>query len=93
VTSDHAIFLDIDLSVLSLPPAKYARYAENIRREYAHKPLVKFLEQRTAVLRHILGRENIYHDSVIREELQARARSNVESEVSAIAEVLALYAQ
>jgi predicted metal-dependent HD superfamily phosphohydrolase len=89
---DHAIFLDIDMSVLALSPAKYARYAENIRREYANKSLVNFLEARAGVLRRLLQHDYIYHDAIIREELQTRAKNNIISEIGAIEEAMKLYA-
>jgi predicted metal-dependent HD superfamily phosphohydrolase len=50
-SGDLALFLDMDLAVLGRPPADYAEYTLEIRREYHHVAWQVFVEKRRDVMR------------------------------------------
>jgi len=88
---DRALFLDSDLAVLALSPSRYATYAEKIRREYAHKPNLEYLEGRFAVLSRMAQLPTLYHDPELAREMQPRAKANLDGELKALAALRALY--
>eukprot|EP00007_Cunea_sp_BSH-02190019_P001729 CAMPEP_0174233664 /NCGR_PEP_ID=MMETSP0417-20130205/3647_1 /TAXON_ID=242541 /ORGANISM="Mayorella sp, Strain BSH-02190019" /LENGTH=91 /DNA_ID=CAMNT_0015311915 /DNA_START=64 /DNA_END=336 /DNA_ORIENTATION=- len=53
-TSDLAYFLDFDLAILGARATCYAKYAAQIRSEYAHIPEAAYCDGRVAVLRRFL---------------------------------------
>jgi predicted metal-dependent HD superfamily phosphohydrolase len=54
---------DADLAVLGAPPERYARYAADVRSEYAHVPDAAFRTGRSAVLRDLLDRPRLFRTS------------------------------
>lgn len=75
--SDGALVIDIDLSILAEDEATYARFEEEIRREYAWVDAASYAAGRSAVLRHFLERPNIYVTEHFRERWDAKARKNI----------------
>jgi predicted metal-dependent HD superfamily phosphohydrolase len=53
-------FLDLDMAILSARPSDYHKYAKNVRREYSHVPLEKYVDGRMNFLGSQLDREIIY---------------------------------
>ncbi|HYQ03461.1 MAG TPA: hypothetical protein VER96_32525 [Polyangiaceae bacterium] len=84
---DALLLLDLDLGVLGAPAPSYARFEQQIREEYEHVPEVEFAKGRTAVLRGFLGRSEIYRTPALREELETRARTNLERRIAKLAEL------
>jgi len=78
---DATLLLDLDLSVLGARAPNYARFEQQIREEYGHVPEVEFAKGRIVVLRGFLGRPEIYRTPALREELETRARANLERRV------------
>ena len=83
---DTLLMLDLDLSVLGAPPRAFARFEQEIREEYAHVSDVAFAAGRRAVLSGFLARAEIYRTPALREELEGRARVNLERRVHELAE-------
>lgn len=78
------LLVSIDLAVLGGDPADYDAYAAGVRHEYAHVPEAAFRAGRAAVMRHFLETEAIYPDPALRAQLEARARSNIAREITAL---------
>ena len=75
---DAELLLDIDLAILGSPPARFAAYEQDIRKEYAFVPEARYRAARRAVLQRFLAHENIYHTAQAREQLEAQARLNLQ---------------
>ena len=73
---------DADLAILAAPTERYAEYAADVRREYAHVPDEAFRAGRAAILRDLLAKPHLFHTAYAREHWEASARGNVEREVA-----------
>ncbi len=84
---DHAgqVLCDADLGILAAGASRYAAYTAGVRREYAQVPDADFAAGRSAVLRDLLAKPTLFHTARARERWEARARTNVEREVEALA--------
>ncbi|KAF7303849.1 hypothetical protein MIND_00614800 [Mycena indigotica] len=80
-TADVALLLDLDMSILGQPPSDYDRYAQGVRTEYAHYPDEEYRVGRTKVLQTFLARGKIFIGDG-KEELETRARMNIQSEIN-----------
>jgi predicted metal-dependent HD superfamily phosphohydrolase len=69
---DAALFLDLDLSVLGLPPARYRLYAAAIRKEYAWVAAIPYRLGRAGVLQKFLARSELYFTPYFRQRLERR---------------------
>jgi len=76
-SADEALLVDIDLAILGADAARFAQYQAQIRREYAHVAEPEFRDGRSAVLAGLLARDPIYRTPRLRDELEARARTNL----------------
>ena len=74
---DAQVLVDIDLSILGAPGARFAEYDEQIRREYSFVPLWLFRRKRRAILRAFLERPYIYSTSHFRSALEQQAKENL----------------
>ena len=77
-----ALLSDADLAVLGADPARYARYAADVRQEYAHVGDDAFRSGRTAVLRTLLERPRLYVTQEAHDLWNAGARRNLRDEIS-----------
>jgi predicted metal-dependent HD superfamily phosphohydrolase len=78
---DANVLLDADLAILGAGEARYRRYADAIRREYAHVPDEAYRAGRAAVLEGFLARDRIYRTDVLFLEGEATARRNLAAEI------------
>jgi predicted metal-dependent HD superfamily phosphohydrolase len=81
-SADGQLVIDIDLSILGEAPEVFARFEEEIRREYAWVEEAAYVAGRTAVLRGFAARPFIYGTPLFRERYEARARANVEASLA-----------
>ncbi len=58
--ADQRLISDIDLAILGAAPEEFDRYDRAIRAEYAWVPANRYRRERGAVLRGLLGREQLY---------------------------------
>jgi|SRR6188768_1117104 len=86
---DARLVLDLDLAVLGAPAHTFARFEQQIRAEYAHASETAFRAGRAAVLREFLARSEIYRTPALREQLEARARENLERRLLELSEFAA----
>lgn len=84
-TTDHALIMDIDMSILGTGPERYARYAADIRREYAFADGGAYAKGRTAFLAGQLARARLYHTDAFRHRFEDRARANLSGELAGLA--------
>ena len=76
-SSNEALLLDIDLSILGQPPEAFDAYERAIRAEYSHVPDAEFAAGRAAVLRKFLQRKDIYFTDVFRQRFERGAGQNL----------------
>ena len=81
---DTRVLLDADLAILSAPEERYARYAADIRKEYAWVPEADYRAGRSAILTKFLAQPRIYHTQIMFEEGDARARANMRAEIASL---------
>jgi predicted metal-dependent HD superfamily phosphohydrolase len=74
---DEQLLVDIDLSILGAPPARFAEYEAQIRDEYAFVPQLLFKTKRRKILRAFLSRERIYSTPFFFAALEPQARLNL----------------
>jgi predicted metal-dependent HD superfamily phosphohydrolase len=79
---DTQVLLDADLAILCASEERYARYAEDIRKEYAWVPEADYRTGRAAVLERFLAAPQIYYTPVMFEEGEQRARANLRAELT-----------
>ncbi len=77
-----ALLSDADLAVLGADPKRYARYAADVRDEYAHVDDDAFRSGRTAVLRSLLDRPRLYVTEQAHRRWDLAARRNLSNEIS-----------
>ncbi|WP_251153068.1 DUF4031 domain-containing protein [Cellulosimicrobium sp. Marseille-Q4280] len=76
-----ALVSDADLAILAAAPDRYARYARQVRAEYAHVPDDVFRSGRAAVLRSLLDAGPLYRTTFATERWEERARANLVAEL------------
>jgi len=76
-SADGQLVIDVDLSILGEAPEVFARFEEEIRREYAWVEEAAYVAGRAAVLRSFTARPSIYGTPLFRARYEARARMNL----------------
>jgi predicted metal-dependent HD superfamily phosphohydrolase len=79
--NDLCIFLDADLAIFGTNPAQYQIYARSIRREYSWVSDELYRAGRIRVLESFLQRDRLYHTKLLFDDLESRARLNIEAEI------------
>jgi predicted metal-dependent HD superfamily phosphohydrolase len=72
---------DADLAILASPSERYAEYASDVRREYAHVPNEDFARGRAAVLTELLAKPALFQTERGHRLWEAAARANVTAEL------------
>ncbi|UNX55307.1 DUF4031 domain-containing protein [Georgenia sp. TF02-10] len=80
-----AALCDADLAILAAPPARYARYAADVRAEYAQVPDPDFRCGRSQVLAGLLEREAIFTTAAGHGRWEQQARANLAAELADLA--------
>jgi predicted metal-dependent HD superfamily phosphohydrolase len=81
VDADTAVLLDADLAILSAEERRYARYAADVRREYAWVPDDAYRAGRARVLEGFLNRPRIYRTDRMHAAAEEAARANLRAEI------------
>jgi predicted metal-dependent HD superfamily phosphohydrolase len=81
---DAMLLVDIDLSVLGADRATYARFEENVRKEYSWVPAMLFRRTRAAILQSFLDRPSVYATAAFRDRLERAARDNLRSAIATL---------
>ncbi len=82
---DAALVVDIDLSILGESPEVFARYEDEIRREYAWVSEAAYTSGRLAVLRKFAGRERLFRTALFHDRNEANARRNLAASIAKLA--------
>jgi len=80
-STDQAVLVDIDLSILGSEPAEYRKFEENVRTEYRLVPGPIFRSKRAKILQSFLDRNSIYNIQQYRELYEESARVNLENAI------------
>lgn len=80
LSGDLALIADIDLSILGAPASEYNEYRRAIREEFSYAEDEVFRLGRLSFIERQLRRRSIYSTPWFREELEGRARGNLERE-------------
>ena len=80
--TDIEFFLDADMAILAVEPARYHRYLRGVRSEYSHFDDEAFRTGRTTFLRSILERERIFLSEQALPLWEEPARTNLRSELA-----------
>ena len=80
-TPDTMLLVDVDLSILGAPAARFAQYEAQVRDEYAWVDEASFRQRRREVLTGFLARPTIYATDPFRIRLEAAARANLERSI------------
>ncbi len=83
--ADATLLVDIDLSILGAPPARFDAYEVQVRQEYAWVDEGAFREGRARILRAFLGRPAIYGTAWFAERLEVAARENLRRSLQRLA--------
>jgi predicted metal-dependent HD superfamily phosphohydrolase len=79
---DTATLLDADQAILGAAEERYARYANDIRKEYDWVPAEDYRKGRAAVLSKFLARPRIFSHLLMFEEGETQARANMTAELA-----------
>jgi predicted metal-dependent HD superfamily phosphohydrolase len=85
VDADTAVLLDADLAILSAEERRYARYAADVRKEYAWVDDTAYRTGRTKVLEGFLNRPRIYRTDRMHAAAEDAARANLRAEIGRLA--------
>lgn len=75
------ILVDADLAILGAEPLAYQAYANGVRAEYFFVDDTRWRIGRSRVLQLFLDRPRIYASDYMHQELEHRARANIEAEL------------
>jgi predicted metal-dependent HD superfamily phosphohydrolase len=78
---DAQLLVDIDLSILGAPAARFGEYERQIRIEYAHVPPEVFERRRREILGGFLARDPLYLTASVRARREAQARLNLQQAI------------
>jgi len=79
---DLALFFDFDMAILGVDEEMYKLYSEKIRQEYSKYPDKVYKEGRKLAMQKVLTSENIFYTNELRQEMEEKARENINREVS-----------
>ncbi len=74
---DAAVLVDVDLSILGAPAARFDEYERQIREEYAWVPGPLYRKARRQILRGFMDRERIYSTEHFLARHESQARENI----------------
>jgi predicted metal-dependent HD superfamily phosphohydrolase len=84
LSQDAALLVDVDLSILGQPGARFHEYELQIRREYDWVPEETFAMKRAEVLKRFIVRERIYTTDSFHAKYERQARFNLENSIRAL---------
>lgn len=77
-TADEALLLDVHLSILGAPTARFDEYEAQVRVEYAWVPDEAYRSARGRILRGFLERLALFHTPHFAGLFESSARANLE---------------
>ncbi len=87
VDADTALFLDCDIAILGAPTEKYEQFRKQVAAEYESViPAELYRDGRRKFLGDVLAADRIFLSDYFESRIGAAARSNIRSELSALAD-------
>ena len=83
---DARVLVDIDLSILGSPAERFERYDQDVRKEHAWLPGLRYQAARAQVLQSFLDRPRLYHGEAAVALLESQARINLAAALSRLAQ-------
>ena len=83
---DARLLVDIDRSILGSPPERFERYDEDVRKEQAWMPGLRYQEARAQVLQSLLDRPRLFYGEHAAVLFEAQARINLAAALSRLAQ-------
>lgn len=86
------LLVDIDLSILGAPAARYNEYTRQVREEYSHVPDVVFYPARLKVMEGFVGidgQKALFHTAAGVAAFDAHARLNIANEINHLRSLIA----
>lgn len=83
-TPDEQLLVDVDLSILAAPPARFDDYEAQVREEHAWVPGWVFRRNRSELLAQLLSRGSLFNTAAFRDNHEAQARANLQRSISAL---------
>jgi predicted metal-dependent HD superfamily phosphohydrolase len=83
-TPDQKLVVDIDLSILGAPEARFDEYEQQVRQEYSWVDDAIFRSVRRTILEEFLVRPAIYSTQPFRDRLEHTARENLKRSIAAL---------
>ena len=80
-SSENALFLDADISILGTTQKNYIKYIQNIRKEYAIYSDEKYNKGRKSILKRFLEKDKIYISNYFYNLYEKKARNNIRYEL------------
>ena len=80
------LLVDIDLSILGSRAERFEHYDQDVRKEYAWVPGLRYQEARAQVLQSFLDRPRLYPGEQAVALLEAQARTNLAAALSRLAQ-------
>nr|WP_298137662.1 N-methyl-D-aspartate receptor NMDAR2C subunit [uncultured Pseudomonas sp.] len=74
---DQQLLVDVDLSILGSPRARFVEYERQIAEEYSWVPEIFFRQKRGAVLEEFIARRPIYSTAALQQKLERQAQDNL----------------
>lgn len=85
-TTDQALLLDVDLSILGASTARFDEYEAQVRVEYEWVPDQAYRSARGRILRGFLDRPALFHTPHFEALFEARARANLARSIARLEE-------
>jgi predicted metal-dependent HD superfamily phosphohydrolase len=85
-TLDEQILVDVDLSILGAESMRFDEYERQVRAEYDWVADDVFRQKRALILREFLARDSVYSTAHFIENLEERARRNLEQSLTRLAD-------
>jgi predicted metal-dependent HD superfamily phosphohydrolase len=78
---DAPLLVDVDLSILGQPEARFWEYENQIRQEYGWVPADVFCAKRSEILKGFLSRKRLYQTGAFFQKLETQARDNLTASI------------
>jgi predicted metal-dependent HD superfamily phosphohydrolase len=82
--ADAPLMVDVDLSILGQPTARFDEYEWQIRAEYSWVPETMFAGKRAEILEGFLARRRLYATEWFHDRYESRARINLRNSIAAL---------
>jgi predicted metal-dependent HD superfamily phosphohydrolase len=82
------LMVDVDLSILGQPEARFWEYEAQIREEYIWVPDTVFAPKRAEILEQFLSRKRIYSTKYFFEKCEVRARANLQASIQRLRQII-----